>query len=168
MFSPVARTGRPSSPAMLVTLGFLAGGICAYGVTRVPASVQKIGSWPPDIACEQQTWPYIERRCIGEAQQERRIARVISPERLRPAETATARTPDMPPASESPAGGQGAVDASRDAESNPPALTPREPTRRKHTTPPRRAMRNVAAQDGQVIAQGPNFLVRRVYLPPAR
>lgn len=163
MSSPVASTRRLTSHAVLVTVGFLAGGICAYVVT---APVQRIGSWPPDLACEQQTWPYIESRCTGEAQQERRIARVISPERLRPAETATARTPDIPPPAESPAAGQGAAEVPRDAESNAPALTPREP--RKNTPPPRRAMRNVRAQDGQVIAQGPNFLVRRVYLPAAR
>jgi len=136
---------------------------------------------PSDAVCAEQTWPYIERGCAGRigAAPHKRLVRVIAPDRLRtPGLVVPQAAPTVPPAADT-------VGSGTDVQSAPLAEPPEDylradPDRSFRTRPMRQKARPrvahgpeqravvVLALPGRagIVAEGPNYRVRRVYLLP--
>jgi hypothetical protein len=212
-----AHIRRLVSHPLSVGVGFIIGAVCALALARgtvasiptstdgsAPAGADRLAATSPvlpsDRVCAEQTWPYIEKGCIGRtgAGPPKRPSRVIVPELGRGAQATgltdaagpLLRPEDSPrqlaPTPPQETAGLGAAPPGDDPHTPPaaeawarPILVEPERSFRTHGTRQKTGVRSTAriqerrrvvvyAPPGRagIVAEGPNYRVRRVYLVP--
>jgi hypothetical protein len=156
--------------ALPVIAGLMAGtgamGAYVIGPTLTPASasapVSTAVAAPQTKPCEQQTWPYIENRCVATGVQQNRKVRLVAAPRAGVSDVAVpeasteASTPDAAPRLDAPAPAVAEKLVTRDTvgrsvETAPPAAMPRNSKRvEKHRL---REERKLARQAYQVPSE---------------
>jgi hypothetical protein len=152
--------------ALPVIAGLMAGtgamGAYVIGPTLTPASasapVSAAVAAPQTKPCEQQTWPYIENRCVATGVQQNRKVRLVMAPREGVSDVAVpeASTPDAAPRLDAPAPAVSEKLVTRDTvgrsvETAPPAAMPRNSKRvEKHRL---REERKLARQAYQVPSE---------------
>jgi hypothetical protein len=195
-----------SHPVSLA-IGALIGGALAFALARgsVPANQEPTqglaptaerqdsrAAEPSDAVCAAQTWPYIERGCVGRTGPgpRQQFVRVVAPDRMRSADAAAPMpttdaaaiapvknvTPQSPQPATETAGSNAAVgDFEVAIAEEPPPVESRRANRRVAAVPrtrtsrtPERRSVTVLARPGRagIVAEGQNYRVRRVYLVP--